>query len=112
MNPATMLNQETGIKNSVTKIPATSSITTGEGSSLFIILEALPETGMEIKKIINDSISTMSPLAKQNSVQLINNIPDENHYIVDVDKLRFKQIVINLLSNALITRRDYEDLGT
>jgi signal transduction histidine kinase len=55
----------------------------------------------EITKIINDSISTISPVAKQNNVQIINNIPKENQYIVYIDKLRFKQVVINLLSNAI-----------
>lgn len=55
----------------------------------------------EITKIIKNSISTMSPLAKQKNIQLINNIAGDDKYIVNIDKLRFKQIVINLLSNSI-----------
>ena len=54
-----------------------------------------------ISKIITDSISTMSSVAQQDNIEIINNIQPGIDYIVKVDPLRFKQVIINLLSNAI-----------
>ena len=56
---------------------------------------------INISKIIADSLATLEPLAKQDNIQLINNSLSEIDYVVRADKLRFKQVFINLISNAI-----------
>ena len=57
---------------------------------------------INISRIIADSITSLTPIADQNNIQLINDTSSEtDDYIVRVDSTRFRQIMINLLSNAI-----------
>jgi len=56
---------------------------------------------INITNIIADSLSTLVPIAKQNNIQLINDAAEKTDYIVRVDNLRFRQIMLNLISNAI-----------
>lgn len=55
----------------------------------------------EINKLLQENITTISPVASQRGITVENLIPTSLEMYVDVDKIRFKQIILNLLSNAI-----------
>lgn len=56
---------------------------------------------IQVNSIIQECIATLSPLATHNNIELINSSSDENNYTIKGDKVRLKQIIINLISNAI-----------
>lgn len=51
--------------------------------------------------IIQDCVVLISSSAEKNSVKLINKIKPEDNYCVEADSLRLKQVLLNLISNAI-----------
>ena len=54
-----------------------------------------------LHKILNDSLSMIKPLADKHAIQIknkVSSLPDIN---ISVDEMRFKQVVLNILSNAI-----------
>lgn len=56
---------------------------------------------VDIIPIVTDAISTVNPLAQRNNIFLERQKTSENHCFVGVDRLRFKQVMLNLISNAI-----------
>jgi len=56
---------------------------------------------ISIVNIVDECIELVSVLADERSIQIKNNLSEDNRYMVLVDKRSFKQILINLLSNAI-----------
>jgi PAS domain S-box-containing protein len=61
---------------------------------------------INVSKIINESLTLFDNQAKMSNIELINNIPQDCHFIALADQLRFKQVFINLLSNAIKYNKD------
>lgn len=55
----------------------------------------------DVCKIIFESISTLSPLCQKENIKLTTNITKESEFIITIDGFRLKQILINLISNAI-----------
>ena len=56
---------------------------------------------INISRIIRDSLPLFSTQAKQRNIKLHNDALFDTDYIARTDKLRFKQVFINLVSNAI-----------
>lgn len=56
---------------------------------------------VDLTEILTESLSMVHPYAKQNNVEIINNISPDSGHTVYGDSLRIKQVFINLLSNAI-----------
>lgn len=54
-----------------------------------------------LNDIITKTVSLISPLAIQASIQIEDNVSALNDIIINIDELRFKQILLNILSNAI-----------
>ncbi|MGV7220933.1 MAG: ATP-binding response regulator [Nitrospinales bacterium] len=67
-----------------------------EAGKLTLNLETI-----DIIPIVQDVISISQPIAEQNDVSIKYKESLGENYFVEVDKLRFKQIVLNLISNAI-----------
>lgn len=61
---------------------------------------------VNVSKMMNESLALFSNQAKMSNIELINNIPQDCHFIAMADQLRFKQVFINLLSNAIKYNKD------
>ena len=69
---------------------------------LSIIEEGRQKINLEdtsLSKVIDESLSTLSPIAENNNITLINKT--EIDYIIYVDSFKIKQVIINLVSNAI-----------
>ena len=53
-----------------------------------------------LNNILTECFSLIEPLTIQNGIQLIDDITPTESYIIYVDYTRFKQVILNLLSNA------------
>jgi signal transduction histidine kinase len=51
--------------------------------------------------LIQNCLSLVQPLTLKNQIKLIDNSGMGHHTLVIVDKLRFKQVLLNLISNAI-----------
>ena len=54
-----------------------------------------------LNKILNNTISMMKPFADKHAIQIddkVSSLPDIN---INIDEMRFKQVLLNLLSNAI-----------
>jgi PAS domain S-box-containing protein len=58
-------------------------------------------TRVLFKEIISECIGVIVPMAVKNSIILISEYTDLEHYCISVDKKRSKQILLNFLSNAI-----------
>ena len=67
-----------------------------EEGKLTVNIEAI-----NLSRLVSDTVSNMEPVARQNNIQLVNNISNKIKHTVQADKLRLKQVLINLLSNAI-----------
>jgi signal transduction histidine kinase/CheY-like chemotaxis protein len=56
---------------------------------------------VEIIELKNDVLDLVKPMAEKESVVLIDQCPVERHIFVMADRLRLRQIMINLISNAI-----------
>lgn len=54
-----------------------------------------------LSDVIKESLSLLRPQIEKNNIEVINNLPENQDYIVRADPLRLKQVFINLLSNAI-----------
>jgi signal transduction histidine kinase len=59
-----------------------------------------PET-FSAQDTVNDLIKLSQPLAQKHQVTLINQIDDANSLLLYADETRFKQALLNLISNAI-----------
>ena len=51
--------------------------------------------------LIQESLEIVRPMIEDNKLTLVNKINEENPYFLNIDPLRFKQIILNLLTNAV-----------
>jgi len=58
---------------------------------------------VSVDKLLQDTLALMKSLAEKNSVEIINNVNTSLN--IKVDKMRFKQVLINILSNAILYNR-------
>ena len=56
---------------------------------------------IDLSDVVNDCFTLTAPLARDKDIALINRIPDECHYALQADTLRLKQVLINLITNAI-----------
>ena len=52
-----------------------------------------------LNKILNDTLTLINPLAEKNSIQIDNKV--STSFNINVDEMRFKQVLLNILSNAI-----------
>ena len=52
-----------------------------------------------LNKTLNNMLTLISPLAEKHSIQIDNNV--STPYYINVDEMRFKQVILNILSNAI-----------
>lgn len=71
-------------------------LSTIESGKLDLTIETI-----DIIPIVKNLISISKPLADQRGISIEHNIDLEKRYIASIDKLRFKQVVFNLISNAI-----------
>jgi len=65
-----------------------------------------------VKEVIADMHALFNPLAKEKSLSFTTNIAEAVPKIISIDKMRFEQILKNLLSNALkFTRKGFVTLS-
>ncbi len=67
-----------------------------ESGKLEISLETV-----DIVPIVHDVISLCQPLASQNNIAIECQKSSDNNFFLDVDLLRFRQVLFNLVSNAI-----------
>lgn len=67
-----------------------------ESGKLSISLE---DTSLNV--ILDECFTLIKPLAEQHDIRIVDNISSATEYVISVDYTRFKQILLNLLSNAL-----------
>jgi signal transduction histidine kinase/ActR/RegA family two-component response regulator len=56
---------------------------------------------VEIFELKNDALDLVKPMAEKESVVLIDQCPVESHIFVMADRLKLKQILVNLITNAI-----------
>lgn len=54
-----------------------------------------------VSDVVNESVDLIMPLAEEKKVQLINEIKTHRSVYIRADKIRMKQVMINLISNAV-----------
>ena len=52
-----------------------------------------------LNKILNNTLTLINPLAEKHSIQIENKV--NTSFNINVDKMRFKQVILNFLSNAI-----------
>lgn len=52
-----------------------------------------------LDKILNNTVALITPLAEKKSIQIDNRV--STSFNINVDKMRFKQVLLNILSNAI-----------
>lgn len=56
---------------------------------------------VDLHQVISETISIIRPLAENSKIIIIDNISIASNKLIQVDKTRFKQITLNLISNAI-----------
>ncbi len=56
---------------------------------------------VDLHQVISETISIVKPLAENSGISIINNISTSQNQLIIVDKTRFKQIALNLISNGI-----------
>ncbi len=56
---------------------------------------------VDLHQVISETISIVKPLAENSGISIIDNISTSENRIIFVDKTRFKQIALNLISNGI-----------
>jgi PAS domain S-box-containing protein len=54
-----------------------------------------------VSHILQEVLSLLRPMAHSQSIQLFNTVPDDNQCCIMADRQRLKQVLINLVSNAI-----------
>ena len=52
-------------------------------------------------EIFKDTMSLIQPIADKSSIQICNNVSPSSDISIDVDKIKYKQVLLNVLSNAI-----------
>jgi len=60
----------------------------------------------ELDDILLECFSLIEPLAEKREIKIYNDINSAFNYSINVDKTRFKQIILNLMSNAIKYNQD------
>jgi signal transduction histidine kinase len=58
-------------------------------------------TQFDFTELVKDTVENLSITAKQKNLLLINNIPKESKYIINGDKEKLRQVLINLIDNSI-----------
>ncbi|MFB6466415.1 ATP-binding protein [Cytobacillus sp. Hz8] len=61
---------------------------------------------VEVYSVMDEVVSIISPLADRRSITLINRFEEGIHVYVDADRIRLKQVLLNLMSNAVKYNKD------
>jgi len=56
---------------------------------------------VDLHQVISETISIIRPLAENSEISIIDNISGASNKLISVDKTRFKQIALNLISNSI-----------
>ncbi len=56
---------------------------------------------VNLKEIVSESLTLLRPMAKKRDIDIFNLMDPNEEIFVNVDRLRFKQVLLNLLSNAV-----------
>ena len=59
-----------------------------------------------LENIVNESISMMKIQADDKGIRIIYDFTDKPAYVVNMDRMRLKQVMINIISNAIKYNRD------
>ena len=54
-----------------------------------------------LNEILNDTLSLINPLTEKHSIQINNKVSTSSKIYINVDEMRFKQVALNILSNAI-----------
>ena len=54
-----------------------------------------------LNQILKESLVLIYPLAEKNNIEIIDNISADTNHFIHVDYTRFKQVLLNLLTNAI-----------
>ncbi len=54
---------------------------------------------VSLANVVSESVATLNPVASEYNIKIINNV--ENVFLVKADEKRLKQVLINLVSNAI-----------
>lgn len=55
----------------------------------------------DLNSILNKALSLIQPIADKHAIEIINNVKTSPSIEINVDKIQFKQIILNILSNAI-----------
>jgi signal transduction histidine kinase len=74
---------------------------------------------VSVAEIVNNVLAEIQPLAEKQNIQLINESVAKEDLVVDTDRTRIKQVLLNIISNAIKYNRingkvilDYEGVDT
>ena len=67
-----------------------------EAGGLQLSMENLP-----VQELVNDLLYLIEPLAQENNITLTNKISNQADLFVVADRTRFKQVMLNLITNAI-----------
>ncbi len=56
---------------------------------------------VEVQEVLDEAVTIVGPIAQQSKIEIINNVPQDKRYEVFADRLRLKQVLLNLLTNAV-----------
>jgi signal transduction histidine kinase/CheY-like chemotaxis protein len=54
-----------------------------------------------VNRVLNELLALVKPLSDEMEINVVNKFPDDSEQFVWVDKTRFKQVLLNLISNAI-----------
>ncbi|MFV2059457.1 MAG: PAS domain S-box protein [Gammaproteobacteria bacterium] len=58
-------------------------------------------TAVSVYEIVLECISLIQPMANEKNIGIINTITDEDEVVVSADYMRLKEVIVNLLTNAV-----------